>query len=299
MNKKQTLRVQGVLYQNDIASLQRALDSLSYAISKEIVSADGFLSSGCIAWGDASPAPLLTEETLLLLKAKLPAGLTLEYTYFHENTGYGKGHNLLSKQDKNDADLLLILNPDILMAGNFFSEMIPPLFDPKVGLTEARQTPVEHPKQYDLETGETAWASGACFLIRKALFDELGGFDDISFFMYFEDVDLSLRIRQKKLRLVYCPNAPVYHAKRFTSEGTLTHTQTEIRYTPLAKLIFAYKWRKEDEVQNLLDYYTKAGDVWEEAATEFFKRKKNEELIQIEGDTSVYQPNRWKNRFDL
>jgi len=39
---------------------------------------------------------------------------------------------------------------------------------------------------------------GACFLMRRALFESLGGFDQ-RFFLYYEDVDLALRVRQSGL----------------------------------------------------------------------------------------------------
>ena len=48
---------------------------------------------------------------------------------------------------------------------------------------------------------DALWISGACFLIKRDLFIKLGGFDP-SFFMYFEDQDLCLRIRKKGYRVV-------------------------------------------------------------------------------------------------
>jgi N-acetylglucosaminyl-diphospho-decaprenol L-rhamnosyltransferase len=51
---------------------------------------------------------------------------------------------------------------------------------------------------------------GAFFLIRTALFLRLGGFDE-RFFMYLEDVDLSLRARQLGFRSVFLGGVTVRH----------------------------------------------------------------------------------------
>jgi len=51
--------------------------------------------------------------------------------------------------------------------------------------------------------------AGAAFY-RKALLDELGGFEQ-SFFAYLEDVDLGFRARARGHRCVFVPDARVYH----------------------------------------------------------------------------------------
>jgi GT2 family glycosyltransferase len=51
---------------------------------------------------------------------------------------------------------------------------------------------------------------GAAFLIRRDLFERLGGFDE-RFFMVYEDVDLSYRARLAGARAVYAPAAIVRH----------------------------------------------------------------------------------------
>lgn len=57
---------------------------------------------------------------------------------------------------------------------------------------------------------EVGGISGAAFLINRKLFLELGGFESI-FFLYYEDTDLSLRIRLLGKRCVVVPGAQVYH----------------------------------------------------------------------------------------
>ncbi|MFA6328071.1 MAG: glycosyltransferase family 2 protein [Candidatus Micrarchaeia archaeon] len=52
--------------------------------------------------------------------------------------------------------------------------------------------------------------SGAAFLIRKELFDKLGGFDQ-KFFMYQEDVDLGWGVWNSGYDVVFQPKSVVYH----------------------------------------------------------------------------------------
>ena len=58
---------------------------------------------------------------------------------------------------------------------------------------------------------EVFGACGGAFMIRRAAFDALGGFDD-RFFMVYEDVDLSYRARLRGMRVWYAADAIVSHA---------------------------------------------------------------------------------------
>jgi N-acetylglucosaminyl-diphospho-decaprenol L-rhamnosyltransferase len=54
------------------------------------------------------------------------------------------------------------------------------------------------------------WVSGACMLLRRSAFDEVGGFDG-SYFMYFEDMDLCLLLARAGWKVVLEPRAIVDH----------------------------------------------------------------------------------------
>ncbi|MET7710219.1 glycosyltransferase family 2 protein [Micromonospora sp. NPDC005413] len=57
--------------------------------------------------------------------------------------------------------------------------------------------------------------SGCCFVIDRRLWRELGGFAS-EYFAYHEDTELSLRLRQRGLRLEYVPDAVVRHHYEFS-----------------------------------------------------------------------------------
>ena len=59
--------------------------------------------------------------------------------------------------------------------------------------------------------GEVFGACGAAFMIRRSVFEELGGFDE-DFFLVYEDVDLSYRAQLRGHRCLYVPDALVCHA---------------------------------------------------------------------------------------
>jgi N-acetylglucosaminyl-diphospho-decaprenol L-rhamnosyltransferase len=58
---------------------------------------------------------------------------------------------------------------------------------------------------------EAGWVSGACMLVRRSVFDAVGGFDD-KYFMYFEDVDLCARVAKSGAKVLYAPSASIVHA---------------------------------------------------------------------------------------
>jgi N-acetylglucosaminyl-diphospho-decaprenol L-rhamnosyltransferase len=59
--------------------------------------------------------------------------------------------------------------------------------------------------------GPTGWLSGSCMLVRRAAFEQVGGFDP-SYFMYCEDMDLCRRFAEAGWSNVYVPSAVVTHA---------------------------------------------------------------------------------------
>lgn len=78
------------------------------------------------------------------------------------------------------------------------------------------------------KNGPLDWATGCCVLIRSQALREVGLLREV-FFAYFEDVDLSLRIREKGWEIRLASEARIYHAvagssKSKSSEGTLSPT---------------------------------------------------------------------------
>lgn len=78
---------------------------------------------------------------------------------------------------------------------------------------------------------------GAFFLVRKSVFDALHGFDE-RFFVYFEEVDFSLRAKQKGFASYYLCDVSIFHRG-----GGITENVKSIRlfYSLRSGIIYGFK----------------------------------------------------------
>jgi N-acetylglucosaminyl-diphospho-decaprenol L-rhamnosyltransferase len=150
------------------------------------------------------------------------------------NAGFATGANLGAHEAT--GDLLLFLNPDATPAPGFAAAIrrCEPGWSAWMGLVTAEsRTRVntsggvvhftgiawagESGQPVDVVPAaprETAFVSGACLALPRAEWERVGGFAD-AFFMYQEDVDLSLRVRLAGGRLGVQPAAAVDHDYAF------------------------------------------------------------------------------------
>jgi GT2 family glycosyltransferase len=70
----------------------------------------------------------------------------------------------------------------------------------------------------DRHAGEVPAVLGGCLLVQRTQVLEAGGFDEIIFF-YFEDLELSVRLRGLGHRFVVVPSALAYHDRRAGAPG--------------------------------------------------------------------------------
>lgn len=123
--------------------------------------------------------------------------------------GFGEAHNYLFSCVK-PPDCFVIVNPDSTPLAGCFDALCDTYEQTSAGIVEARQWPRAHPKEYNLVSGDTPWASGAFSLIDAKVFSEIEGFDPV-FYLYGEDVDLSWRVWLAGRRVVHEPKAICAH----------------------------------------------------------------------------------------
>lgn len=161
-----------------------------------------------------------------------------------ENFGFTGGINRgLALEQVQDAPYVLVLNNDMRLPKDFVRPLVDVLRnDPSVGVVgptvvhsdgtvwaeggEIGFTPnglrlLRHGKQPSDRSGgpeEVGFLTGACMLLRRDAFVDVGGFDD-DYFMYWEDVDLSDRLRSGGHRVVWLPWVRVEHFGGQSSGG--------------------------------------------------------------------------------
>jgi len=169
-----------------------------------------------------------------------------------ENLGFGAAANLAAQQTQ--GELLAFLNPDTVVEPGWLATLaralqadgraglatpkIVMLDDPQrintcgndlhfTGLTLCRG--LGAPRQAYSEVAEVSAVSGAAFVVRRSLFEALGGFDE-SFFLYMEDTDLSWRARLAGYTCLCVPQAVVRHDYRLRFGPRKVFYQERNRY---------------------------------------------------------------------
>lgn len=170
-----------------------------------------------------------------------------------DNLGYGGAVNRAVASLPETVDAVLICNPDVLVGEDALDALRARLdAEPTIGAVGPRilnedgtlypsarripslRTGIGHAlfvrvwpgnpwtKAYRSENQVSArdvgWLSGACLLVRRSVFEELGGFDE-GYFMYFEDVDLGYRIGRAGFRNRYEPAASVVHVGGLSTQA--------------------------------------------------------------------------------
>jgi len=162
------------------------------------------------------------------------------------NLGFAAANNAVMRRAQ--GRLFLLLNADMEVPPGVISAMVSRMGRrPDVGVAACRQVDAEgrglesHQLHYaggllpelgplatscDCASGgiEAAWVWGSGMLVRREMFEQVGGFDE-SFFMYYEDLEWCWRIRKAGWKIIWYPDLEVRHfVRRSTAKVPLKVT---------------------------------------------------------------------------
>lgn len=171
--------------------------------------------------------------------------------FAEKESGFCKGNNVGWTKVAPDADYVFLLNPDAFLTSDYLKNAVDFMEDSYhadcgaiTGMTLGYDLKKNHPtgkydstgifrtwygKWYDRGQGmdvcpdlfanqeELPGICGAVFFCRKKALDQvlIRGTEllDSTFYMYKEDIDLSIRLRKKKWKLFYVPKLVAYHCR--------------------------------------------------------------------------------------
>lgn len=176
-----------------------------------------------------------SDSTVNIIREKFPSVLI-----FQNNVNYGYSYAVNRGYSESVGKYILILNPDTVLEDEFIKKVIN-LMDslPEIGIlgvslisTNGKIQPTcwKEPSLltviYDMmlpyffslklvtlqpeKFASVPMVSGACMIVRKDVFQTLGGFDE-RFFLYYEDVDFCYRARKLGYKIFFTPDIKVIH----------------------------------------------------------------------------------------
>jgi GT2 family glycosyltransferase len=179
----------------------------------------------------------------------------INYYRLTPNRGYAGGNNYgLRKILEKGYAYALVLNNDTIVQNDFLERLTAAFEDDnKVGLVVPKIKMFYYPNKlyhaggyFDRISGrakligfmkedgpkycekrDIGFANGCCMLVKREVFERVGLFDE-AYFSYGEDAEFSLRVKKAGYKLVYAPEAVIYHkvdlqAKKRESELYLFH----------------------------------------------------------------------------
>ncbi len=184
----------------------------------------------------------------------------------NENLGFAGGNNLGIKYAiDNNANFVLLLNNDTLVHKDFLNELIKytetnvGVIGPKIlyypdvskiwfagGMINWFKFIGQHFGEKQEDNGqfntlkEVDFVTGCCMLIDSNVFKKVGLLPE-GYFMYFEDVDFCVKVKDAGYKLIYNPNSEIYHKVSISSGGE--ESPFIVKYSNRNRLKFMKKYK--------------------------------------------------------
>ncbi len=127
---------------------------------------------------------------------------------------------------------------------------------------------------------QTDFATGCCMFIRRELIETVGILDK-KYFLYLEDLDYSLRAKQKGYEILFVSESVIWHKNASSSQGA--GSQVSVYYQSRNRLLFAFKfgsWKnKLTAIRLWLSFIKSKNKTARQAALDFLLRKFGKQII--------------------
>lgn len=196
-----------------------------------------------------------------------------------QNLGFAKGNNIGIKKALDDkAGFIMLLNNDTILEKNCLKNLLEAvknnpqfsIFAPKIyfeknyefhknrykenekgrviwyagGIIDWDNLYGHHRGVDEVDNGqfdkeeETEFATGAAMLIKKEVFEKIGFLDE-KYFLYYEDTDFCVRAKKSGSKILFTPNAVLWHKNAGSSSSG---SELQDYYITRNRLIFGFKY---------------------------------------------------------
>lgn len=197
-----------------------------------------------------------------------------------ENEGFAEGNNIGMKfaLDNLNSDYILLLNNDTVVDKEFLVEMLKVSeSDEKIGIAGPKIYYYDKPNRIWFAKGKISWkfcrglntghneidtrqhdqvaeveyASGCAFLIKKEVTEEIGLLDK-KFFLYFEEIDWTLRASEIGYRSVFVPGGRIWH--KVSKSGGGISGKVGLYYITRNRWLLMKRWAKKTDFMFFILY---------------------------------------------
>jgi GT2 family glycosyltransferase len=197
-----------------------------------------------------------------------------------ENLGFAEGNNVGIRYalENLDPDYILLLNNDAVVDKNFLMEMLKVSeSDNKIGITGSKIYYYDEPNRIWFARGKISWkfcrglnigyneidngqydtiaemeyASGCVFLIKVEVIDKIGLIDK-RFFLYFEEIDWTLRASELDYKIVFAPKGKVWH--KISKSGGGIKGKVGLYYITRNRWLLMKRWANKTDFAFFIMY---------------------------------------------
>jgi len=202
----------------------------------------------------------------------------IKFTIIKNEKNLGFSSNIDKTVENSTSEIVVLINSDVIPEKGFLKPLLSHFKDKKIFAVGCMDKSVENGKivlrgrgigkwkrgflvhsRGEIDKSSTLWVSGGSGAFRKAIWEKLGGFDELYNPFYWEDIDLSYRAIKSGYKILFEPKSIVTHEhEKGSIKKKYSHSQVKtIAYRN--QFIFVWKNATDLDLQILhflwLPYY--------------------------------------------